>query len=247
MFKAQNGFSPIFIIVIICIIGVLGAGVYVVSKKPPQEPETQNNTSQELVPVADVAPKLMNLGLSSMDQIEITSNALRDYETRGLKGFYFFGDMLEGNRINPTLEFASVRDGAKVIASIDGEVTFIKEQGSDRAVFLQTDSEADWIIGYDHLVNVVVKQGDRVKAGDVLGEPAVQGNGLKRFEIQINNRGESPEYSYCPTAMLHSEVKARVIDELKTMMLAWNSLAGKNIYDIASQEPLGCSAPKVLP
>jgi hypothetical protein len=193
---------------------------------------------------------LQNIGLDTFDNILYDKHALSAYKTDGLKGFYFFGDELPGARKNPNFEFSSLKEGTKIIAAIDGTITFIKEQSesSDKEVFLQTNENSQWIIGYDHLVNVTVKKGDKVKAGDVLGEPGVQNNGLRRFEFQVNKKQSGgDDVHVCPTTLMSSSLKEGLEKSLSTMMQQWNTLAGFTVYEPALQTPVGCLVDTLTP
>lgn len=214
--------------------------------KADEAKRTGKTTSNENE--ADIA--LQNFGLRTLDDVLVSKDALRDYDSRGLKGFYVFGDTLGNNdpRKNPNFEFASVKPGAPVVASIDGVITFIKEQSDsgDSEVMLQPKDGSVWTIGYDHLVKLKVKKGDRVKAGDVLGEPAVQGNGLLRFEIQINKDSGSTLH-ICPSTLLASSKSTALLAELKTMQEKWNTVAGMNLYNTSQQSPIGCLVKTMTP
>jgi hypothetical protein len=242
----QHGFGLVAIIVIVLAVGVSGFIAYRVltAQKTDAPAQTQQPArSDDLV--------LKNFGLSSLDSVLVSNDALREYNSQGLKGFYAFGDKL-GNtgRINPNFEFASLKTGTKVVAAIDGTVVFIREQSgsADSEVFLQTFDGSAWMIGYDHLTKIAVKKGDMVKVGDVLGEPALQGNGLPRFELQINKKqADDSELSYCPSTLLDPSVKDAMLSGLTAMMQQWESTSGLELYDIAAQKPAGCLAETVKP
>lgn len=208
------------------------------SEQAEKKSDSGNSTEEQL--------KLKNLGIKSFDEMTVSTDALREYDTMGLKGLYVFGDSLSGNRKNPNIEYASMKKDAKVVAAIDGEIVFIREQAdsNDSEVFLQTSEDSVWMIGYDHLVDVQVKKGDKVKAGDVLGSPAVQGNGLYRFEFQVNKRGMSgsEDTHYCPFLLL-DESESKTIKQSFTQLLArWETTSGKSeLYDESKfGERVGC-------
>lgn len=242
----QYGFGLVAIFAVVLAVGILGFigfRVFTAQKTDTPSQTQQQAKSDELA--------IKNLGLASLDSVLVSNDALREYASQGLKGFYAFGDKL-GNtgRTNPNFEFSSLKAGTKVVASIDGTVVFVREQSgsADSEVFLQTFDGSAWMIGYDHLANLSVKKGDTVKAGDVLGEPVVQGNGLPRFELQINKKqSDGSELSYCPSALLDSSVKDKQLAELTTMMQQWESTSGLELYDIAAQKPAGCLAETVKP
>jgi hypothetical protein len=248
IYEYRSGFGVVAIIAIIVAVGVLvllGFVFFNSLNKNDSDSATSQTTQKKSDDIA-----LMNLGLESLDSVLVTNDALREHESMGLKGFYAFGEEL-GNtgRKNPTFEFSSLKPATKIVASIDGVVVFIKEQegSGDSEVFLQTFDGSVWMVGYDHLTNVTVNKGDVVKVGDVLGEPAQQGNGSLRFEIQINKKADGTELSYCPSALLDASVKDILTSGLASMMEQWETTSGFELYDVASQQPVGCLAETVQP
>ena len=225
--------------------GIGFAAYRVVNNNSKADDTAKTTTSEESEP--DIV--LQNIGIDSIDNIDINDYAVREFDTQGLKGFYVFGDSLSGGRQNPTFEFASLKDGTKAVSAIDGVVTFIKEQSetSDFEVFVQPKAGSAWTVGYDHLINVAVTKGQTVNAGDVLGEPAEQNNGLTRFEIQINKDVGSETTHYCPTTLLSSDVKAVVEEKLLEMQKSWESVTGKELYDTDAQDPIGCLKTTMTP
>lgn len=132
---------------------------------------------------------------------------------------------------------------------VDGIVRFIKQQpdSKDYEVFIQPKEGSVWTIGYDHLTDVSVKKGQTVKAGDALGKPAVQNNGLLRFEIQINKDENGQTTHYCPTTLLAASVKDKWLTELTTMQNSWETKTGLELYDLTAQDPVGCLAKTLTP
>lgn len=248
----QLGFGVLPVLIIFVVLAVVGfAAIRVLGSNGSEFGEddssktTQDNTRVPSNSAIDGdVLELQNLGLKSLSDNEVTQDALRDYETNGLKGFYIFGDALSGGRLNPNLEFASVKADTDVVAAIDGEIVFVREQADsgDFEVFLQTSQSSAWMIGYDHLVDVKVKQGDKVTAGTPLGKAAVQGNGLRRFEFQVNKKVSANEdIHYCPVALLASSVKQSVVAELSQMMSEWETIGGGALYDESKNfEVPGC-------
>lgn len=207
------------------------------------EQGTSTNTQRTTEPKeADIV--LKNLGLSSIaDSTVYTRFAVQDYASNGMKGLYLFGDKLPGNRLNPNFEFSSVKQDAPVIAAIDGIVAFIKEQAEskDYEVFLQPKDGSIWTVGYDHLVGLKVKRGDKVKTGDVLGTAAVQNNGLYRFELQINKDVAGVTTHHCPVLFLDPAVAPGVTADLSATQQAWEAVKGQqDLYNPSTQSPVGC-------
>jgi Peptidase family M23 len=251
----QAGSHSIIVILLILVIAVAGiAGWQVLSRGD----NSGNNEGQQNRPSTQQAGdedklQLQNLGVLAIAPYDagartsgdllITNDALREFDSKGMKGFYVFGEPLpgEGSRINPNFEFAAVKEDAQIVAAIDGVIGFIKQQeGDDYEVFLQPKEGSAWTIGYDHLKNLKVKKGDTVKAGDSLGNPVVQNNGLARFEIQINYDKNGQTTHYCPSSLLAESVKQKLLSQLTDVMDTWESISGKNLYDQAAQKLAGC-------
>lgn len=244
----QKGFGAVELVIILLVVGVLGfVGWKVVGTNDKKAESNQGVSRQEANAEANI--ELQNFGLMSLDSVDVSSQALRDFQSQGLKGFYVFGDKLSGGRTNPNFEFASLKEGTKVVAAIDGIVGFVKQQSEtgDYEVFLQPKENSAWTIGYDHLTNVSVKQGDTVKAGDVLGEPAMQNNGLTRFEIQMNKDENGSTTHHCPSTLLAASVKDKLLANLVTMQQNWESTSGFELYNIAAQNPAGCIMKTLTP
>ena len=250
MKKHKQGFSHLLILVAIVVLGIVGfAGWRVMTRD--DNADTESKASEQASNSAENESKsgvtdeeqlnLKNLGIETFDDMIVSTDALREYDTMGLKGLYVFGDALSGNRLNPNIEYASMKKDAKIIAAVDGEIVFIREQedSGDSEVFLQTSEDSVWMIGYDHLVGVQVKKGDKVKAGDWLGSPAVQGNGLYRFEFQVNKRDSSggEDTHYCPFQLLDETESASIKQSFRQLLSNWESTTGKN--DLYDEDALG--------
>jgi len=243
----QKGFSFVevsIVVAVVAILGLVGWRLFIQSSSSDptqtQENSSSSNTADGNSDEADIA--LQNIGLQSIEDVDVTTQAVREYGSNGLKGFYVFGDKLSGGRLNPNFEYASLRSGTKVVSAIDGVVGFIKQQSdsNDFEVFIQPKDGSMWTIGYDHITNVTVKKGDTVRSGDVIGEPAVQNNGLLRFELQINKDENGVTTHYCPSALLASSVRDKYLNELATMQNKWEEKTALDLYDISTQSPIGC-------
>lgn len=187
---------------------------------------------------------LHNLGISSFSDVDVTTNALREYDSKGLKGFYVFGDRLSGNRLNPNFEYSSLKPNTQIISAIDGIVAFIKDQNEygepDHEIIIKPKEDSIWTVAYDHIVNVAVKRGDAVKVGQFLGNPSRQNNRLYRFEIQVNKDDDNQTAHICPAILLDKSIQENQLKELSDMLNSWNTISGKKLYDTSLQNPVGC-------
>jgi len=242
--RKQNGNTIGLVLILIVIVGLIVFALMRVLQKDSVDSESATKSNDSVTQGQEPADELSlkNLGLATLGSIDVTSNALREYDSRGLKGLYIFGEGLEGGRINPNFEFASLKENTEVVSAVDGVVVNIKDQqeSNDKEVFIQTFDGSIWIIGYDHIVDLKVSKGDKVKAGDVIGNPARQNNGLLRFEIQINKKNEDgSEVHVCPTSVLDKSVESTILNELNNVLAEWESVSGKDLY-ADSQDPTGC-------
>jgi hypothetical protein len=210
-----------------------------------RESNASQKSSQSNLPIKEDELVLSNLGIDLLDVV-YSLNATREFKTKGQKGFFGFGDQLPGNRINPNFEFASVKQATKIISPIDGFVVNIQKQedSKDYEVFLQTIDGSKWVVGFDHLIDLKVKNKDIVKVGQLLGYPQVQGNGLYRFEIQINNEENGKTTYYCPTGLLDSSVKDSIGKQITDMLSQWEKTTSLDLYTQESQKLPGCISEK---
>lgn len=236
------------VLVLVLVVAVVGGAGFFAYKniQDKQDADLDSGVGQSSQTKSDDSDiQLQNLGIASLDSVLVTTDALLEYDSMGLKGFYPFGDKLGGKldiRLNPNFEFSSLKSGTKIVSAIDGVVGFIKTQAEtgDSEVFIQPSNGSVWTLGYDHISNVTVKKGQKVKIGDVIGEPAVQGNGALRFEFQINKDEAGVTTHVCPSLKLDTDVKESVLAEIAAMEQSWNIVSGINLYDLAAQDPAGC-------
>lgn len=157
----RSGHVAFIAIAIVGMLAVAGLIVYALrgqsgNKGPDQPLSTQTVATESQL-------ELQNIGIDTLDNVLVSTSALREYDSMGLKGFYIFGEKLGGKtdtRLNPNFEFSSLRASTKVISAIDGVVTFIREQPDtkDYEVFVQPRDKSAWTIGYDHITNIAVKK-----------------------------------------------------------------------------------------
>lgn len=143
----------------------------------------------------------------------------------------------EPQRINPNLEIHGLSEQIKVIAAIDGVVGFVKQQpGSDDAeVFLQPEKNSDWTIGYDHVVDVQVTQGQQVRVGDVLGKAALDDRFGYYYEFQINqDNTANGTIMHCPTALLTNDIKATQQAAFDQLVSDWEQWYKKDVFPTQS-------------
>lgn len=108
--------------------------------------------------------------------------------------------------------------------------------------------QSQWVVGYDHVTNLAVKKGDKVKVGQRIGDPVRQGNGLLRFEFQVNKEvSKSDSLSICPTTLLDPKVKLSISSQLQALQDQWEAVTGLELYSTSTQNPTGCIKQQLTP
>jgi hypothetical protein len=107
-----------------------------------------------------------------------------------------FGADLSPNQKNPAFEYYVNNSDVQVRSVCQGEIEniMLNDNFPDYEVWVKLSANSVWRIIYDHVLNLTISVGDKVRAGSILGAVGT-GN---RTELQINKIGEGSELSYCP-------------------------------------------------
>ncbi len=185
---------------------------------------------------------LKNIG-ADLGQMNYSQEAIDQSNSGGMKPLSIFGDIIpkNNNSQNPNFDFRSLKENTKVVSAIDGVVAKVINQSgsSDSEVWIRPSKWSIWTISYDHLTNLQVKKGDKVTAGQAIGSPISTGNGQGWFEFQINKGFVFNTQHICPTTLL-GDNKNDITAQLASAMDKWEQLTGKDMYDTAKQNPIGC-------
>lgn len=106
------------------------------------------------------------------------------------KLFYEFGaearDGSGGIKLLPTFEYR-VSPSANVYAPVSGTIIGYEYQDStaDYEISIGESLNDNVLVGIDHIKNITVSQGDKVKAGDILGKPGTWSGSIGRVELDI--------------------------------------------------------------
>ena len=99
-----------------------------------------------------------------------------------------------------------------------------------------------WIVGLEHLVNLVVKNGDIVKAGDILGEAAPRtfpGEDFGFTELSVWTGGATI-LKYCPFEFLDESLKPVYEEKINQLAKDWEEFIGKDVYKQEDWVAPGC-------
>jgi biotin carboxyl carrier protein len=225
------------------------------SSKDPASPTGASSTTTK----SDGPPlKIKSLGINIADYDPATGMAgdLRFTKAKFTSGiqllFSEFGYVIKGantstgkDKSNPQPTFIAPL-GTKVMSLVDGVVFEVpKLYSGDYSVQVYDGKSAVWVYETEHVINVTVKKGDTVKAGQVVGEVSdysKQGyDGMGLFEIGLLKGGNPPQH-FCPFNYLDESIKDNTFKELSALMKSWEEYRGDTtLYPDESSYPvLGC-------
>lgn len=174
----------------------------------------------------------------------------KKYEFDVKKMLSEFGDVVVNELTGPAGKTSSsvnygLPPGVAVKSMIDGVVKrVLKNTGatSDSEIHVSpNDSYGPWLIIVDHVSNVAVVEGQKVQAGDKLGEV-----GSNRIEYSVTRivvplRAGSANVDFCPWQFLDLKLKDSLLQKLKDMQADWETYKGDpNVYDEASMPLPAC-------
>jgi len=151
--------------------------------------------------------------------------------------FMGYGFVIPGNtsssgkdKINPQPTFV-VPLGTKVRSIVDGIVVSIPTLWSgDYSVQITEDGRMQkWIYETEHLINPTVKVGDKVTAGQIVGEVSNFNHGAPpgygTVEIGILKGGQTPQH-VCPFAYLDNSIREETFIKMKNLFQSWEDYIG---------------------
>jgi len=151
-------------------------------------------------------------------------------------------DAIGSGSVNPQpVLYAPI--GTVVLAIKTGTVIKISKLWSnDYNIMIAAENDKKNIWGLEHVIDVKVKEGDKVKAGQPIAkvgdfdERYTPGIGLVEFGLLINSSG--PPSHICPFKKIAPSAKSRITSEL-TAIIAADKKRG---YDSGPMEVIGCTA-----
>lgn len=266
--QGEAGFHLVAILLAVVVLGVVcfvGWRGFADKKSTVRQASTPNSQSTRQdsskptpTPVDPNQPpvKLKTIGIN-LDAYNPATNHAGDFiftKADVLLGLILapYGQVIPGNsangykdKTNPQPEFR-VPMGTNVQSLIDGYVTDVpKLYSNDYSVMVSpVKGEKNWVYETEHVINVLVKPGDQVKAGQVIAQVSphnkVSYNGLGLVELGILHGGNPPRH-VCPFAYLDDSIKADVQKKLLAFFKSWEDYRGdSSLYDEANMEVPGC-------
>lgn len=256
--QKQSGFALVEIVIVVLVLGlIIGAGAFVASKQKRGD-TTAKTTKTSQTNTASSQPTIKHVGVN-LDTYDPATNKAGDFvftKDKFAAGdtmqmiFHEYGMTVPGNSASAGREKANPQPtfivplGTKVHALVDGTVFDVpKLYSGDYSVRVQSKG-SDLIFETEHVINVKVKQGDKVKAGDVVAEVSdytTKGYaGLGLVEIGVLQGGNPPKH-LCPFDYLDPSIKASTLAKITALKQAWETYRGDStIYDESKAVIPGC-------
>lgn len=258
----QQGFSGILLlIVIVLVLGGAGFFAYdrVVNKGSHDRAITadkqvaQDNQGRQ----ASSTPKIKNLPIEIAKYDPSTGMAgdikftkWASMKSGGLEAVFLeYGNKIAGNsaresRLNPQPTFVAPL-GTKVRSIVDGTVYDVPKLYSNDYSIMVQGKDQSIIFETEHVINPLVKKGDKVKAGQVIAEVSDYDSrnldGLGLVEMGVLLPGNPPKHA-CTFDYLDESVKDKILSTITQLQNDWEGYMGdQTIYDQASQKTAGCA------
>ncbi len=247
----KSGFAVLeLIIAILCLSAIVGLGIFIVNKNKSSDNTTTTSATSKGAKSGE--PKIKHIGVN-LGYYDAVSNKAGDFtftkEKLALNRVFFeYGYVVPANSVgaekkNPQPTFI-LPLGSKVHALVDGTVENVPTLYSgDYSIMVKTEG-SDLIFETEHVINVKVKKGDSVKAGDVIAEvsdyDAKNYAGMGLVEIGILKSGNPPSH-LCPFDYLDDSIKEETFKKITALQKSWEEYIGDtSIHDESSAEVPGC-------
>lgn len=217
---------------------------------PSEEKESKTTSVEDQK--GDQKPVLKNLGVnieSWNKQTNLAGDLIFDrrviYDDGRVandKVFLDFGHVDKYRTGIPTIEYwFFVPLGTNVYAPIDGTVQIgFFEHTQDWGISFYPEEGSNWIVSFEHVVNLAVKDGDRVNAGDIVAEAAPRINkeiAMVELAVWIGGVGI---YKYCPFEFLDESLKPIYKEKINQLAKDWEEFIGKDVYKQEDWVAPGC-------
>lgn len=249
MKQKQRGFAHIEVIIVLLVLVVLGGiGYYVFSQKS-ETPEVTSSNTEEVASKSEA--KIKHLGVN-LDYYDPATGKAGDFvftkEDMSFNMLFMnYGYLIPASSAGPAKNQPQptfiLPMGTKVHALVDGEVFDVPQLYSgDYSVSVM--GEGGLIFETEHVINVIVKKGDKVKAGDVVAEvsdyDAKNWAGMGLVEIGVLKGGSTPTH-LCPFDYLDDSIKDDTLEKITALQKSWEEYRGdSSIYDESKIVVPGC-------
>lgn len=251
----QSGIAHLLLILVIAVIvGVVGYSAFRVFQS-----KSTTVTSENSVEKATESPvKIKSLGID-LDYYDPATNKagdivfMKDTFQEGAVNQIFmeYGYVMAGNsannfqgKANPQPTFL-LPVGTKVQSLVDGVVEDVPKLYSGDYSVMVKGKGSDLIFETEHVMNVTVKKGDNVKAGQVIAEVSdydAKGYGGKYSLLDIGVlQGGNPPRHLCLSDYLDDSIKEETLKKITALKKSWEEYRGEpDAYDESAVLIPGC-------
>lgn len=256
--QKETKLKPLYFIIPLLVIILIGVLYFALSQKSTKENtgrvEENKSIVEKIITKEPKEPLIKNLPINIAPYDPKTNRAGDIVFTKGKLMFDVmytdYGFRIPGSdtsngvdKFNPQPTFYAPL-GTKVHSIADGEVVAVgKVWSGDYSIAVAASKDAKLRFETEHVLNPLVKVGDKVKAGDIIAEVSNfdkgtgEGNGAVEFGILI---GGNPPKHVCPYLYLDPEAKSSILASLEQLYKDWNAYKGKTIYDTTKYQSIGC-------
>ena len=248
----QSGFAHLVIVIIVLVLGIGAAGYFVLSRQDKITEKVTSSNAEKVASETRVKIKSLGINLGEYDPATGMAGDLKFTKANFASGmqmlFSEYGYEVPATsagpaRRNPQPTFIAPL-GTNVRSLVDGEVINIpKLYSNDYSIHVQGEG-SDLTFETEHVINVKVKVGDKVKAGQVIAQvsdyDAKNYDGLGLYEIGVLKSGNPPSH-VCLFDYLDDSIKDKTLSQITSLKKAWETYRGDTtIYDEAKTVIPGC-------
>src|SRR3990167_2687272 len=207
------------------------------------KPQVITNQTEQVQNTDEPPLKLKSIGVEFSD-FKFTKEKLEFNRLFMDYGFFIPASSASPDKKNPQPTFiVPLKTPARSL--VDGVVANIPKLWSgDYSVQVTTDGKLQkWVYETEHLINPTVKVGDKVTAGQIVGEVSDFNHGAPpgfgTVEIGVLKGGNPPEH-VCPFAYLDPSIKEEMLTKIKAFYKSWEEYLGDTTLYNGYEEIPGC-------
>ncbi len=132
--------------------------------------------------------------------------------------------------------------GTEISVPIDGRVQVVFFDHSQDWGISIVHEGPNWIVSFEHLVNVKLKDGDFVKSGDIVGEASPRNtfnDEIAMTELAVWIGGKNI-VKCCPFIFLDESLKPLYKEKINNLASDWEEFIGKDVYKQEDWIQPGC-------
>lgn len=249
---------------IVTIILLIAVGFYFGSRHtelaPENSLETEDVVQEQKQNIVDDKPVIYGLGINidkldgnkAGDIIFTKDLVYDDGYISGNKAFIDFGvkEKYYEDSIGLIEYWFYVPLKTSVKAPLSGKVTVSYfEHTKDWGININQEG-SEYIVSFEHLVNLNFKEGDIVNVGDIVGEAAPRNvpnsnSNIAMVELAIW-KGGSNIIKFCPFDFIDESLKPSYMEKINTLANEWEEFIGKDVYRQEDWVSPGCLTSSIV-